>query len=30
MLQSNLLATPPTNRVTVPMSNDHGFFRLKF
>ncbi len=30
MLQSNLLATPPTNRATVPMSSDHSFFRLKF
>ena len=30
VLQSNLLATPPTNLVTVPMTNDHAYYRLKF
>jgi alpha-tubulin suppressor-like RCC1 family protein len=30
VLQSNLLATPPTNLVTVPMTNDHSYYRLKF
>ena len=29
-LQSNILATPPTNSVTVPMTNDHCYYRLKF
>jgi alpha-tubulin suppressor-like RCC1 family protein len=29
-LQSNILATPPTNLVTVPMTNDHCYYRLKF
>ena len=29
-LQSNLLATPPTNLVTVPATNDHSYYRLKF
>ncbi len=29
-LQSNILATPPTNLVTVPMTNDHLYYRLKF
>ena len=30
VLQSNILATPPINTVTVPMTNDHCFYRLKF
>jgi alpha-tubulin suppressor-like RCC1 family protein len=29
-LQSNLLATPPANVVTVPMTNAFGYYRLKF
>jgi hypothetical protein len=29
-LQSNILATPPTNLVSVPMTNDHCYYRLKF
>jgi alpha-tubulin suppressor-like RCC1 family protein len=29
-LQSNILATPPTNLVTVPVTSDHEFYRLKF
>ena len=29
-LQSNILATPPTNLVTVPMIDDHGYYRLRF
>ena len=29
-LQSNILATPPTNLVTVPMANGPCYFRLKF
>ena len=29
-LQSNVLATPPINLVTVPMTNDHCYYRLKF
>ena len=28
--QSNLVATPPINVVTVPMTNGQGFYRLKF
>jgi hypothetical protein len=28
--QSNILATPPFNTITVPMSNDRCFYRLKF
>jgi hypothetical protein len=30
VLQSNILATPPTNLVTVPMSNTQAYYRLKF
>jgi len=30
VLQSNILATPPTNLITVPMTNPQGFYRLKF
>jgi alpha-tubulin suppressor-like RCC1 family protein len=30
MLQSNILATPPANTVTVPMTNGTYFYRLKF
>jgi len=29
-LQSNILATPPSNVVTVPMTDDHRYYRLKF
>jgi alpha-tubulin suppressor-like RCC1 family protein len=29
-LQANLLATPPTNVVIVPMTNAQAFYRLKF
>jgi alpha-tubulin suppressor-like RCC1 family protein len=29
-LQANILATPPTNVVTVPMTNSQGFYRLKY
>ncbi len=29
-LQSNILATPPSNLITVPMTNDHYYYRLKF
>jgi hypothetical protein len=29
-LQNNILATPPTNPVTVPMTNASTFYRLKF
>jgi alpha-tubulin suppressor-like RCC1 family protein len=29
-LQGNILATPPTNLFTVPMTNDHAYYRLKF
>ena len=29
-LQANILATPPSNVVTVPMTNADGFYRLKF
>ena len=28
--QSNILATPPTNLVTVPLTNGRGYYRLKF
>jgi hypothetical protein len=28
--QSNILATPPTNVVTMPLPNGSGFYRLKF
>ena len=30
ILQSNILATPPMNVVTVPMTNSQYFYRLKF
>lgn len=30
VLQNNILATPPTNLFTVPMSDGQGFYRLKF
>jgi hypothetical protein len=30
ILQSNILATPPANLLTVPMTNDHCYYRLKF
>jgi alpha-tubulin suppressor-like RCC1 family protein len=30
VLQNNILATPPTNLFTVPMSEGQGFYRLKF
>ena len=30
VLQSNLLATPPTNRVTVPLPGVQDYYRLKF
>jgi alpha-tubulin suppressor-like RCC1 family protein len=29
-LQSNILATPPTNRVTVPATNAQSYYRLRF
>lgn len=29
-LESNLLATPPVNQITVPMTNGQTFYRLKF
>jgi len=29
-LQSNILATPNTNLVTVPMTNGAGYYRLRF
>jgi len=29
-VQSNILATPPTNLVTVPMTNNRCYYRLKF
>lgn len=28
--QSNLLATPPTNLISAPMTNGQGYYRLKF
>jgi len=28
--QTNILATPPTNVVTVPLTNTSGYYRLKF
>jgi hypothetical protein len=28
--QNNVLATPPTNVVSVPLTNDEAFYRLKF
>jgi hypothetical protein len=30
ILQSNVLATPPSNSITVPMTNDRSFYRLRF
>ena len=30
ILQSNILATPPTNLVTLPTTSGHGYYRLKF
>jgi alpha-tubulin suppressor-like RCC1 family protein len=30
VIQSNILATPPANRVTVPMTNSSGHYRLRF
>ncbi len=30
VLQNNILATPPTNLFTVPLSDGQGFYRLKF
>ena len=30
VLQNNILATPPTNLFTVPMTDGQGFYRLKF
>ena len=30
VMQSNLLATPPANTVTVPMTNGFGYYRLRF
>ncbi|MCX6905183.1 MAG: sialidase family protein, partial [Verrucomicrobia bacterium] len=30
VVQSNILATPPTNTFTVPVTNDRCFYRLKF
>jgi hypothetical protein len=30
VLQNNILATPPTNQVTVPMTNASTYYRLKF
>lgn len=30
LLQSNILANPPTNTVTLPMTNDRCYYRLKF
>jgi alpha-tubulin suppressor-like RCC1 family protein len=29
-LQSNILATPPTNLVTVPTTKDYSYYRLRF
>ncbi len=29
-LQSNILATPPTNLSTVPLTNSQGYYRLRF
>ena len=29
-MQSNLLATPPTNVVAVPVAGGPGFYRLAF
>ena len=28
--QTNVLATPPTNVVSVPLTNAQGYFRLRF
>jgi hypothetical protein len=30
VLQTNILASPPTNTVTVPTTNDRRYFRLRF
>jgi hypothetical protein len=30
VIQSNILATPPVNTVSVPMTNGQRYFRLKF
>jgi hypothetical protein len=30
LVQSNILATPPTNTIAVPMTNDRSFYRLRF
>jgi alpha-tubulin suppressor-like RCC1 family protein len=30
VLQSNILASPPTNTVTVPTTNDRRYYRLRF
>jgi len=30
MLQGNILATPPVNRISVPLTNGSCFFRLRF
>jgi len=30
MMQSNILATPPTNLIALPMTDVHGYYRLKF
>jgi alpha-tubulin suppressor-like RCC1 family protein len=30
VLQSNILATPPTNTITAPMTNSQRYYRLKF
>jgi hypothetical protein len=30
VVRSNILATPPTNLVTLPVTDKAGFFRLKF
>jgi len=29
-LQSNMLATPPTNLVILPMTDPQGYYRLRF
>jgi len=30
ILQQNILATPPVNTLTLPMTNIHGYYRLRF
>jgi hypothetical protein len=30
ILQSNILATPPANLISVPTTNEHWYYRLKF